>query len=237
MGTKANPRTLRLLTLRSVANKQNKLSTERSNSNIMGKIDWYSHNYSFNLLKDIRRYKYIQGALEHNNIEQSSTIDNSSANSLSLRTPRSFAFVTFGTSNNAAHVANKRSLNSHESILVAHHLANHGECNALKIATLVGQIIQNAKSPETAFKKVANMLGQRLIKQDLRNSNNPFMGLKIRSAGRFNGALMAKSITLSYGKMPLQSISVDIDYDQIAVITKYGLQSISVWLAINNLAN
>ncbi len=177
MGTKVNPKTLRIF---------------NNNSITVPSINWYSNNYSTNLLKDVRRLKYIEG------------IDGlESMNSAEI------AFINDYT-------------NIHN--LVWRQRTPTG-ITSKRIAELVGQLIQNAKSPESAFKKAGSMLGQRLV------GHSNIMGLKIRSAGRFNGALMAKSATLSYGKMPLQSISVNIDYDQIAVITKYGLQSVSVWLA------
>lgn len=180
MGTKVNPKTLRIF---------------HNNSITVPSINWYSNNYSTNLLKDVRRLKYIEG------------IDGLESMNSGEASGEAHGEIAFINDN-----------------LVWRQRTPTG-ITSKRIAELVGQLIQNAKSPESAFKKAGSMLGQRLV------GHSNIMGLKIRSAGRFNGALMAKSATLSYGKMPLQSISVNIDYDQIAVITKYGLQSVSVWLA------
>ncbi len=55
-------------------------------------------------------------------------------------------------------------------------------------------------------------------------------GVKIRVAGRLNGAEIARSETLSSGKIPLHTLRSDIDYVRGTANTIYGTIGIKVWI-------
>jgi len=55
-------------------------------------------------------------------------------------------------------------------------------------------------------------------------------GVKISVAGRLNGAEIARTETLSEGKIPLHTLRADIDYARGAAHTTYGAVGIKVWI-------
>lgn len=56
------------------------------------------------------------------------------------------------------------------------------------------------------------------------------LGAKIVVAGRLNGAEIARSEKLVWGKVPLQTLRADIDYARGAAHTTYGIIGIKVWI-------
>lgn len=55
-------------------------------------------------------------------------------------------------------------------------------------------------------------------------------GVKIIVGGRLNGAEIARTETLSQGKIPLHTFRADIDYSRGAAHTTYGAIGIKVWI-------
>jgi len=56
------------------------------------------------------------------------------------------------------------------------------------------------------------------------------LGAKIVVAGRLNGAEIARTEKLVWGKVPLQTLRADIDYARGAAHTTYGAIGIKVWI-------
>ncbi len=56
------------------------------------------------------------------------------------------------------------------------------------------------------------------------------LGAKIVVSGRLNGAEIARSEKLVWGKVPLQTLRADIDYARGAARTTYGAIGIKVWI-------
>lgn len=56
------------------------------------------------------------------------------------------------------------------------------------------------------------------------------LGAKIIVAGRLNGAEIARSEKVVYGKVPLHTLRADIDYARGAANTTYGTIGIKVWI-------
>jgi small subunit ribosomal protein S3 len=54
-------------------------------------------------------------------------------------------------------------------------------------------------------------------------------GVRIRAAGRLDGAEMCRRETYKLGKVPLQTLRADIDYGFAEAFTTYGLIGIKVW--------
>lgn len=55
------------------------------------------------------------------------------------------------------------------------------------------------------------------------------LGLKIQCSGRLNNVDIAKTVSMCFGLVPLQSVNLDVDFDFIIANTNIGLQSIKVW--------
>lgn len=56
------------------------------------------------------------------------------------------------------------------------------------------------------------------------------MGIKIRVAGRLNGADIARAEVIQEGALPLSTLDADIDYGYTNAITTYGDLGIKVWI-------
>lgn len=56
------------------------------------------------------------------------------------------------------------------------------------------------------------------------------LGVKIKVKGRLNGAEIARTETLSEGKIPLHTLRADINYSRGAARTTYGAIGVKVWI-------
>jgi small subunit ribosomal protein S3 len=73
---------------------------------------------------------------------------------------------------------------------------------------------------------------RRVIKKQLQQlmQNRDVKGVKIRVAGRLNGAEIARAETVSEGSLPLQTLRADIDYGEVIAKTTYGTIGVKVWI-------
>ncbi len=55
-------------------------------------------------------------------------------------------------------------------------------------------------------------------------------GIKVRVAGRLNGAEIARSETYAEGRVPLHTLRADIDYATAEAMTTYGIIGVKVWI-------
>ena len=55
-------------------------------------------------------------------------------------------------------------------------------------------------------------------------------GAKVQVAGRLAGAEMARKVTVSEGKIPLQTLQADISYGMAEAATTYGTVGVKVWI-------
>ena len=55
-------------------------------------------------------------------------------------------------------------------------------------------------------------------------------GIKIRCAGRLNGAEIARSEWYQQGRLPLHTLKADIDYGFVCAYTTYGVIGVKVWV-------
>ncbi len=72
---------------------------------------------------------------------------------------------------------------------------------------------------------------RRVMKQAMnRTERAGALGIKMIVSGRLNGAEIARSEMLSYGKVPLHTLRADIDYARGFARTTYGVIGIKVWI-------
>lgn len=72
---------------------------------------------------------------------------------------------------------------------------------------------------------------RRLMKQSLESVMQAgAKGIKVAIGGRLNGAEIARTETLSSGKIPLHTLRADIDYAKATAHTTYGTIGIKVWI-------
>ncbi len=115
------------------------------------------------------------------------------------------------------------------------------EANLKNKKTEVRLEIQEVKSPESHAQLVANNIAselerripyRRILKRTLDrvSQQKEVKGAKILLSGRLNGAEIARSEWLSYGKIPLGTLRADVDFAKARAYTTYGVVGVKVWI-------
>jgi len=108
--------------------------------------------------------------------------------------------------------------------------------------------IEEVRRPETHAQLIARNIAEqlekrfpyrRVMKKTLEKIllDKELKGVKIRLAGRLNGAEIARCEWLSKGKIPLQTLSANIDFAQETAFTIYGTIGIKIWVYKEKLKN
>ncbi len=100
--------------------------------------------------------------------------------------------------------------------------------------------VEEVKKPELSAPLVADHIAAQLVgrvafRRAMKKSIATAMrmgakGIKIRCAGRLNGAEMARIETYHDGSVPLHTIRADIDYGVATARTQYGAIGVKVWI-------
>jgi small subunit ribosomal protein S3 len=90
-------------------------------------------------------------------------------------------------------------------------------------ATLLAYSVAEQLEKRIAFRRAIREALQKAQKQNVN-------GIKIQVSGRLNGAEIARSEWIREGRVPLQTLSADIDYATTEANTIYGVLGIKVWL-------
>ncbi|GAA5178267.1 30S ribosomal protein S3 [Niveibacterium umoris] len=100
--------------------------------------------------------------------------------------------------------------------------------------------IEEIRKPEVDAKLIADSIAQQLEKRIMfrramkRAMQNAMrlgaQGIKIMSAGRLNGAEIARTEWYREGRVPLHTLRADIDYGTSEAKTTYGIIGIKVWV-------
>jgi small subunit ribosomal protein S3 len=100
--------------------------------------------------------------------------------------------------------------------------------------------IEEIRKPETDAQLIADSIAQQLEKRIMfrramkRAMQNAMrlgaQGIKIMSAGRLNGAEIARREWYREGRVPLHTLRADIDYGTSEAKTTYGIIGIKVWV-------
>ncbi len=100
--------------------------------------------------------------------------------------------------------------------------------------------IEEIRKPELDALLVAESITQQLerrvmfrraMKRAIQNTMRMgAQGIKIKVAGRLNGAEIARSECYSEGRVPLHTLRADIDYGFTEALTTYGILGVKVWI-------
>ncbi len=100
--------------------------------------------------------------------------------------------------------------------------------------------IEEIRKPETDAQLISDSIAQQLEKRIMfrramkRAMQNAMrlgaQGIKIMSAGRLNGAEIARTEWYREGRVPLHTLRADIDYGTSEAKTTYGIIGIKVWV-------
>lgn len=70
----------------------------------------------------------------------------------------------------------------------------------------------------------------KIFKLFLNNVIKTCLGLKVQCSGRLDNVDIAKTVTFSFGFIPLQSLKLNIDFSFVVTNTKTGLHGVKVWV-------
>lgn len=100
--------------------------------------------------------------------------------------------------------------------------------------------VKEVKQPELNASLIAKSIAAQLVKRvsykkAMRSATNSALragakGIKIRCAGRLNGAEIARCEGVHLGSIPLHTLRADIDYAEAKAVTTYGVIGVKVWL-------
>jgi small subunit ribosomal protein S3 len=111
---------------------------------------------------------------------------------------------------------------------LSHQFNENIEINIVEIrkpeteAQLIADNIANQIERRMPYRRVAKQSVTRGIESGLR-------GIKIRVAGRLNGADIAREETFKDGNIPLHTIRADVDFGYAMAKTTYGAIGVKVW--------
>lgn len=90
-------------------------------------------------------------------------------------------------------------------------------------AFLVAQNIAQQLERRVQFRRAMKRVMQNATRQGA-------LGIKVRVAGRLNGADIARAESYHEGRVPLHTLRADIDYATAEALTTYGILGIKVWI-------
>ena len=116
----------------------------------------------------------------------------------------------------------------------------HIDRQILKFSLKVKLNVQEVRNPSLSSQVMAQSMAsdierripfRRVMKQAIdRTMKANAKGIKVSMAGRLNGADIARTETISAGKIPLITLRSDIEYAAVEANTVYGVIGIKVWI-------
>ncbi len=184
---------------------------------------WYASKKDFpNLLNsDIQVREYLRKKLANANVSR-----------IQIERPTGSANITIHTARPGVVIGKKGAdievLRNEVAKIIGLHV------NSVKVN------IEEIRKPELDAKLVAESIAQQLerrvmfrraMKRSIQNTMRMgAQGIKIKIAGRLNGAEIARSEMYHEGRVPLHTLRADIDYGTHEALTTYGILGIKVWI-------
>ena len=91
------------------------------------------------------------------------------------------------------------------------------------VSCLVGESIAQQIEKKVNYRRAVKKAIQSTISMGAR-------GIRVRVAGRLNGAEIARQETFKEGQIPLHTLRAKIDYSHVEANTTYGIIGIKVWI-------
>ncbi|MFA6458044.1 MAG: 30S ribosomal protein S3 [Patescibacteria group bacterium] len=200
MGQKVNPKSFRLGTIRSWSSR------------------WFSKKNYVNLLhRDITLRKAIKERLKESGVGE-------------IEIERSSGHVKVNVHSSKPGMVIGRAGAALEELKndIAQQFGDKIEINIIEVAKpdtvaqLIAESVANQIERRMPFRRVAKQAVKKGMDGGLR-------GIKIRVAGRLNGADISREETFKEGNIPLHTIRADVDYGEIPASTTYGQIGVKVW--------
>jgi small subunit ribosomal protein S3 len=91
------------------------------------------------------------------------------------------------------------------------------------VSSLVGESITQQIEKKVNYRRAVKKAIQSTISMGAR-------GIRVRVAGRLNGAEIARQETFKEGQIPLHTLRAKIDYSHVEANTTYGIIGVKVWI-------
>ena len=91
------------------------------------------------------------------------------------------------------------------------------------VAQLIAESVANQIERRMPFRRAAKQAVKKGMDAGLR-------GIKVRVAGRLNGADISREETFKEGNIPLHTIRADVEYGEVPARTTYGQIGVKVWV-------
>ena len=200
------------------------------------KSSWFAEkkDYKKNMIKDIKTDRFIKSMIKTgkiSNISDFEIINQNNNFQIKFFTDKVSSFIGKKGSN-IAYISNKISniINSKVSVDV-----REIKTNLYSDVSLLSEAIGARLTKSRGFKDIVKNCQEMIRSSDSRGSLK-VIGIKILVSGRINGAEIARTEKLTFGRIPLSSISTKIDYKCSHIWTKYGILGLKIWIAKKELS-
>lgn len=199
------------------------------------KTNWYAEkkDYEVNIVEDIKISNAIDDMSKNNLLTNVSTYEiDRQRNTLCVRLYTDKVSLLIGKGGaNLAKVSNKLSRLTGKKVLVD---VKEVRVNSYADVSLLSEMISSRISVGRGFKDIVKNC-QEIVRsgeqKSTKESRVKVIGIKIAISGRINGAEIARSESMSFGRIPLSSISTQIDYKCSHITTQYGVIGLKIWIA------
>ncbi|HLD21724.1 MAG TPA: 30S ribosomal protein S3 [Patescibacteria group bacterium] len=106
----------------------------------------------------------------------------------------------------------------------------------IKITITIQEVPEADLNSELVYQNIRDQIEQRVpFRRAMKRAIGQVMragakGSKVRVSGRLNGSDIARTETLTQGRLPLQTLRANIDYSRGVAYTVYGIIGIKVWI-------
>lgn len=200
MGQKVNPKSFRLGTIKSWSSR------------------WFSKKNYVNLLhRDINLRKAIKERLKESGVGEIEIERSSGSVKVNVYTAK--PGMVIGRQGAALEELKND---------IAQQFGDKIEINIVEVAKpdTVAQLIAESVAGQIERRMPFRRVAKQAVKKGM---DAGLLGVKIRVAGRLNGADISREETFKEGNIPLHTIRADVDYGEIPASTTYGQIGVKVW--------
>jgi small subunit ribosomal protein S3 len=182
---------------------------------------WYANSKSFapTLIQDIKIREYLKRKLAHASVSKITIKRTAKSAKITIHSAR--PGVVIGRKGEDIEVlrADMRRVVGDQTVEVGIEEVRKPEVDATLIAASIAQQLEK------------RIMFRRAMKRAMQNAMRlGAQGIKAMSAGRLNGAEIARSEWYREGRVPLHTLRANIDYGVAEAKTTYGIIGIKVWV-------
>ncbi len=183
------------------------------------KSRWFSDkNYAKQFLQDVKLRRYLEAKLKDAGIAR-----------IDIERSQGLVRVIIHTSKPGIIIGRSGASIEALNTEVAKRFSGKTEIKVVEIrrpeieSSIVAQNVASAIENRVSYRRAAKTAIQRAMEGGA-------LGIKIKVAGRLNGAEIARNETFKDGNIPLHTLRADIDYTNYRAETTFGVIGIKVWI-------